>query len=226
MKFHSNMSPRRNYTLGKRAVSVGETRRRIVEAAAACFATNGILATRFLEVARRADVAPATVSNHFASKDELAEAFVDHVIRLMEFPAVEIFDAVDDLEERIALLIDCVYESYRRSAPWSRMTQQEIDQVPALRAGAERLARMIGELQSRALGDLAADADVARVVGAALSAGFIHAMETSARDPEHATELARQLVMRWLSQHTATRTILRSSPHADQRLPVRSSGGG
>ena len=106
------------------------------------------------------------------------------------------------------------------------MTQQEMDQVPALRAGAERVARIIGELQSRALGDIASDAEVAKVVGAALSSGFMLALETSARDPEHATELARQLVMRWLSQHTATRKILRSSPHADQRMPVRSSVGG
>ncbi len=220
------MSPRRNYTLGKRAQSVDETRRRIVEAAAASFAKQGILATRFLEVARRADVAPATVSNHFSSKDELAEAFVDHVIRLMEFPAVQIFDAVEDLEERIALLIDCVYESYRRSKPWGSMTYQEIDQVPALRAGAMRVARIIDELQSRALGDLASDAEVAKVVSAALDSGFMRALETSARDEEHATELARQLVMRWLSQHTAARKILRSSPHADRRLPVRESAGG
>jgi hypothetical protein len=53
----------RPYRLGKRAINLGETRRRIVEGAADAYAERGVQATSMQEVARRADVAPATATD-------------------------------------------------------------------------------------------------------------------------------------------------------------------
>jgi len=55
----------RSYNLGRRAGPKAETRDRIVAAAMAIYRDHGMAAASNLAVARAADVAPATVRNHF-----------------------------------------------------------------------------------------------------------------------------------------------------------------
>jgi AcrR family transcriptional regulator len=74
------MSPRR-YQLGKRAATVAETRVRILEAARAVFAEDGFHRAAVDEVARRADVARATVYYQFGPKLRLVEAVLDDIER-------------------------------------------------------------------------------------------------------------------------------------------------
>ncbi|MBV8944047.1 MAG: TetR/AcrR family transcriptional regulator [Solirubrobacterales bacterium] len=74
------MSPR-DYQLGKRAAGVAETRTRIVEAARAVFAQDGFHRAPVEAVARRADVARATVYYQFDSRLGLIEAVLDDVER-------------------------------------------------------------------------------------------------------------------------------------------------
>ena len=74
------MSPR-NYRMGKRAAAVVETRARIVDAARAVFAEDGFHRAAVEEVARRADVARATVYYQFDSKLGLVAAVLDDIER-------------------------------------------------------------------------------------------------------------------------------------------------
>ena len=53
-----------------------EIRRRILDAAIACFLEKGFEATTIDEIAERADVARATVFNHYAEKQELLTAYL------------------------------------------------------------------------------------------------------------------------------------------------------
>jgi AcrR family transcriptional regulator len=76
----SSMSPR-EYQLGKRAAGVAETRTRIVEAARAVFAEDGFHRAPVETVARRADVARATVYYQFGSRLRLIEAVLDDIER-------------------------------------------------------------------------------------------------------------------------------------------------
>jgi AcrR family transcriptional regulator len=57
--------------LGRRERKKRETREHIAEAALALFAARGFERVTVAEVARRADVAPATVFNHFPTKEDL-----------------------------------------------------------------------------------------------------------------------------------------------------------
>ena len=70
------MSPRR-YTLGARAAGIAETRHRVVAAARALLVEGDFRRVTMDEVARRADVARATVYHQFSSKLGLLEAVVD-----------------------------------------------------------------------------------------------------------------------------------------------------
>ncbi|MFF5207312.1 TetR/AcrR family transcriptional regulator [Streptosporangium sp. NPDC000396] len=70
------MSPR-SYQMGRRQTDVDETRRRVVEAARELLAETGTFAVD--AVARRADVARATVYYQFGSKVGLLQALCDHL---------------------------------------------------------------------------------------------------------------------------------------------------
>jgi AcrR family transcriptional regulator len=72
------VSPR-SYRLGKRADSIQQTRARILEATRALLARDGYPQLPIDEVARRADVARATVYYQFGSKRGLLEAVVADV---------------------------------------------------------------------------------------------------------------------------------------------------
>src|SRR6266496_2704183 len=74
------LSPR-PYRIGKRAAGVAETRSRVVAAARAVFAEDGFHRAAMEEVARRADVARATVYYQFGSKLGLVEAVLDDIER-------------------------------------------------------------------------------------------------------------------------------------------------
>jgi AcrR family transcriptional regulator len=74
------MSPR-NYQLGKRADGIQQTRARILAATRALLARDGYPQLPIDEVARRADVARATVYYQFGSKRGLLEAVVADVQR-------------------------------------------------------------------------------------------------------------------------------------------------
>lgn len=72
------MSPR-SYRLGERAAPVAETRARIVAATRELLTAGGVRRLAIEEVARRADVARATVYYQFKSKRGLLEAVVADV---------------------------------------------------------------------------------------------------------------------------------------------------
>jgi AcrR family transcriptional regulator len=55
----------RSYSMGRRTQAVTATRQRILDAALALYQEQGIAAATMQDVARRADVAPGTVANHF-----------------------------------------------------------------------------------------------------------------------------------------------------------------
>jgi AcrR family transcriptional regulator len=66
--------PPRRYSREKRQAAVDETRARIVRATMELHHANGIVATSFEDIAKRADVATATVYRHFPTLDQLVGA--------------------------------------------------------------------------------------------------------------------------------------------------------
>lgn len=69
---------KRRYTLGQRAATQEETRRRIVEATVHLHETLGPRATTISAVAERAKVQRLTVYRHFADENELFKACTSH----------------------------------------------------------------------------------------------------------------------------------------------------
>jgi AcrR family transcriptional regulator len=82
------MTPRA-YDSSKRDETRRETRSRIVEATLELHTEKGILGTSWRDIAERADVAVATVYNHFPSLGELVPACGDLLMERLHPPAPE-----------------------------------------------------------------------------------------------------------------------------------------
>jgi AcrR family transcriptional regulator len=118
-----NMVPRmnrRSYRMTGRAKTQDETRERIVRATMQLHDEQGVAATSFVEVAKRAGIGAATVYRHFPTLSSLVAACGAHVWTEMDPPvperAAEIFKGIDSREYRLQRLVEELDGFYRRGA--------------------------------------------------------------------------------------------------------------
>lgn len=111
---------RRAYRMTGRAKTQDETRERIVAATMQLHDEQGVAATSFVDVAKRAGIGAATVYRHFPTLGSLVMACGAHVWQEMAPPMPEqapaIFDGLDRLEDRLRRLVDELDGFYRRGA--------------------------------------------------------------------------------------------------------------
>jgi AcrR family transcriptional regulator len=187
----------RKYELGKRAVHQAETRDRILDAARELYQERGVSATTMLDVARRADVAPGTVANHFGSAAALATEVTGTLLAELHMPTPDVFDGVEGLPDRIRLLVQELDAFFERGQPWWVASQRESD--VGFWADAER--RFYADLDilvRAALGPLATDADAVAVVETVLGRWVLGALQSTGRSAEQAVALVSDLLAAWL----------------------------
>jgi AcrR family transcriptional regulator len=80
------MTPRA-YDMSKRTEATEDLRRRILDATIELHAEQGIVGTSWRDIAGRADVAVATVYNHFPSLEELVPACGDRLMARLDPPS-------------------------------------------------------------------------------------------------------------------------------------------
>ncbi len=159
------MAPRA-YRLQKRAEAVDSTRRRIVDAVVELHGEKGILATSWEEIARRADVAPATVYRHFPTLDELVPACGGRIMQITAPPTPAIFTGLETLQERLAALVHGLFDFYERADRFLAMARCEADKVPALAAGLREQDDAHLGLVREALGSPAGDGEAVQIARA------------------------------------------------------------
>jgi AcrR family transcriptional regulator len=125
------MSPRR-YNLGKRAQSVEETRRRIVDATFQLHNEKGVIGTSMQDIADRADVSLHTVYSHFPTVDALVGGCANKVIALLSPPGPDIFRGLDAIEPRLGKLTRELFAMYERGAFQIETARCEASEVAAL----------------------------------------------------------------------------------------------
>src|SRR5688572_19749324 len=108
----------RTYQLKQRAAPKAQTRARIVDAALAIFRDRGLGSASNLAIAKAADVAPATVRNHFPETDDLSRAVFERLLAELDIPTPAIFDGATGMPERLGRLAHELAEFYERSEPW------------------------------------------------------------------------------------------------------------
>jgi len=158
----------------------------------------GVSATTMQDVARRADVAPGTVANHFGSARALASVATSQVLEELRMPTTDLFDGVEGIPARIRLLVSELAAFFHRSESWYRVAQRE----PGNPAWAEAEARYYVELDAMvrtALGPLETDADAVAVVSAVLTTWVIGAIQAAGHSTETAVRLVSDLLIAWLA---------------------------
>ena len=111
------MQTKRKYELKKRAEQMGETRRRITEAAIELHGSVGPSRTTMSAVAERAGVERRTLYRHFPNEADLFEACSTHYFTANPWPDLDGWRAVRDPEARLERALDELYAYYERTEP-------------------------------------------------------------------------------------------------------------
>jgi AcrR family transcriptional regulator len=196
----------RTYHLGQRAAPKAETRARIVAAALAIFRDRGLAGASNLAIARAADVAPATVRNHFPEPGDLARAVFDALLDELRIPTPAIFDGVDDPRARLERLARELVAFYERSEPWWRAYEREPELISAWSGGVDRYYADIDRLMRMAIGDLADDERSVAVVASVIGPPVFFALRARGLSSDDAVRLSLELTLPWLERRRATVT--------------------
>ena len=111
------MQTKRKYELKKRAEQMGETRRRITEAAIDLHGTIGPSRTTLSAVAERAGVERRTLYRHFPTEADLFAACSADYFSANPWPDLADWRAIRNPRERLERALDEVYGYYERTAP-------------------------------------------------------------------------------------------------------------
>src|SRR5688572_12133587 len=153
----------RRYNREKRRLALDETRARIVRATMELHHANGILATSFEDIARRADVATATVYRHFPTLNQLVGAcgaLTRQTIRPPEpQDAPRLFAGAKSLPARIERLVREMGSFYERSHRSWTVVLRDCHQLEPLRHVVDAHRAMLDTYVREALRPVADDLD-------------------------------------------------------------------
>lgn len=190
----------RQYNLGRRAAPKAETRSRIVAAALEVFRDHGVAGASNLAVARAADVAPATVRNHFPEPDDLATAVFAEMLAELRVPAAGIFDGLATVRERVERLARELAAFYERSRPWWRVYEREPDLIRAWGGGVDQYYADVEGLMRTALGELSSDERSVAVVTSVIGPPAYFALRERGLSTDEAVDLTLELALPWLER--------------------------
>lgn len=187
----------RRYTLGKRGEAQAETRQRIIQATLRLYREIGVAATTVLAVALAADVAPATVRNHFPGATDLAEAAADAVLVDVGMPDESIFEGVTGPFERLARLLHETAAFFERSTGWWQVREADRGGLDAWALPEARYNARMADLIGIAVAPLDDDPVVISVIGAVLVHVYF-AARTNGLEPSDAVDVQLGLLVPWL----------------------------
>jgi AcrR family transcriptional regulator len=186
--------------MGRREAPKAETRARIVAAALEIVRDRGLSGASNLAIARAADVAPATVRNHFPTPDDLANATFDAMLELLKVPTQVIFDGLDSMADRVERLASELAALYERSQPWWRVYEREPQLISAWSGGVDRYYADVDRLMRLALGDLSNDDEALAVLAAVIGPPTFFALRNRGLSSGRAVRLTVDLALPWLGR--------------------------
>ena len=193
------MAPRA-YSMQGRAEQVARTRERIVEAALEVFARRGARGTTMTEVARTADVATATVTNHFATPELLLQAVVDQLMVDIQLPETSIFAGTRSVAGRLRVLTAAMFDFYERTNRWWALLGPEITDNPVLAKANADVSHALHGLYAEALAGVD-DETVARLVAGLIHPATYTTLRQAGLTPDQATDVVADAVTHQARKH-------------------------
>lgn len=197
----------RRYDRSRRAAAAEETRRRIVAATEELHATQGVLATSWEDIAKRAGVAVGTVYRHFPSLDELIPACGEVSMARLALPTPE--EMAERLagarsgRERLRRTVAEAYGIYERGGDIVGAIRRDRDQLGLLQEAHEQVEEALAAIVDVGLGERLTDAD-ARVVRALLDLDAWRALRDQGVTGADAVETTAGMLDAWLTRRRRT----------------------
>ena len=188
----------RRYTLGKRGEAQAETRRRIVEATLRLYRDVGIAGATVPAIARAADVAPATVRNHFPEPTDLAGAAADAILAGLGMPDPTIYAGVAGPIERLERLLVEVAAFFERSTGWWEVREADRARGDAWAMPEARYNERIAALIRSAVEPLDEDPAVVPVISVVL-VNVYFSCRSAGLSSDAAVDVERALLVPWLT---------------------------
>lgn len=188
----------RRYTLGKRAEQQAATRARIVVAALALIRDGGLRAAGIPAVAAAADVAPATVRNHFPGPGDLADAVADAVVAEIQPPGVEMFAGLASVTERVERLARELAAFFERSGSWWDVQQADPDLAAAWAGRSAQFSAYLADLAAAAVAPLGDDRAAAVVTSMVAGPPLYFALREQGLSSDEAVAVGLGVVLPWL----------------------------
>jgi AcrR family transcriptional regulator len=153
---------------GRPRAEESNQRERLLDAAVACFAADGVAATSQRSIALKAGVTPALVNYYFGSKEQLLDAFVaERVTPIVGSLRDSLLAAGDDPRELLGAFVRGIHDVVARFPWWPSLWVREVlSEKGALRDVLHKiiapqvtqlLARTLVDAQKR--GEISADLD-------------------------------------------------------------------
>jgi len=196
----------RPYRLGRRAAPKAEVRERIIAAALTIYAERGFAGASNLSIAKAADVAPATVRNHFPEAGDLATAVFAELLAGLRIPRPEIFEGLDTLRDRVERLARELAAFYERSEPWWRVYEREPELISAWGGGVDQYYADIERLMRTALGELSTDERSLAVIASVIGPPTFFALRGRGLTSDEAVGLSLELAVPWLERRAVVIT--------------------
>jgi AcrR family transcriptional regulator len=189
----------RRYSLGKRGDAKADTRARIVAATLRLYREVGVAGASVPAIARAADVAPATIRNHFPGSNDLAEAAADAVLTALEMPDESIFEGASNPTERVRCLAEEMGAFSERGAKWWEIRERDPDLAQAWTAPEVRYRERLERLVRVAVAPHDDDAAVVAVVRTAVEPLY-YALRAAGSSSDEAVAVILSMVLPWLDQ--------------------------
>ena len=190
--------------MGKRAVVVEKTRRRILAAALDEYAVTGIADASMASIARRADLAAGTVLYHFPDADVLADAVMAASVERMAVPEPETVSSAGDLADRVRVMTSELFRVYACSTTeylaWTKSQGH-----PAMAAAEAWYNERYTALLLAALGEghiTMDDGMGLQIVSALIEPGFRANLVQRSLTDEQAVDETVRLVLAWLTERS------------------------
>jgi AcrR family transcriptional regulator len=188
----------RAYRLGRRAEQQADTRRRILAAALDLYRDGGYAAATTRAVADAADVALATVRNHFRTPLDLAVAAGEQVLEDLRPPNASILDGLATISERIERLTGELVAFFDRSEHWWWMLQRNPELSEAWTGAARAYEEGFARLLQATLGPLADDPVAMAVTANAVGPPLHYALRGAGVSSADAVDAQRSVIIPWL----------------------------
>jgi AcrR family transcriptional regulator len=188
---------------------MSETRAAIVRAAVELIRAGGLRAATVPAIARVADVAPATVRNHFPDGPDLLVEVGDMILADLALPGVELLDGVSGTGERVTRLAHELVAFYGRGQEWWFVFTADADMSPAFERTRSRYAARFDELVKVALGRSADDGTAVAMVASVIGPPLHYALVGRGLAADEVVEASLAMLVPWLERRERSRRARR-----------------